>query len=478
MPAARRSRAVLAGVVVVLLLAACGNRSDVALRERAAQAQLYRGGAAASAGPQGGPGGFATSGPLASSGPQGSTVLPGSQPSTAGGPSASAAAVPPPAGGNGGATAVGVTADSITVGNVSDLSGPVPGIFQGAVVGTQAYFAKVNSEGGVYGRQLKLAIGDGQLDCSRNKAVTADLAPKVFAFVGSFSLYDDCGSDIIGAKPGLPDVHSAIGTKTQKLANNFSFAPMGRGWRTGPLVYYRKTFAAKWQHIGAIYANVGGSPAIWAGVKKAIEHEGGKVVSEYAYGPTDTDFTSTIIRMRNDGVQMVYNTAVDGAYGARFVNAARAQHVDWPLVFGGGAYDKTFLAQAGANANGVWDDAQYSLFFNRDEAASIPAVKDFQYWTDVVGKDQTKDLYEVYGWASAALFVQALKAAGPRATQPSLMTALRAIRSFDAGGLVATADPSQKKPATCWVLAKVVNGAYQRIDSPKGAFRCDGSYYP
>jgi ABC-type branched-subunit amino acid transport system substrate-binding protein len=175
---------------------------------------------------------------------------------------------------------------------------------------------------------------------------------------------------------------------------------------------------------------------------------------------------------------MVYNTAVDGGYGARFVNAARSQKVDWPIVFGGGAYDKTFLTQAGANANGVWNDAQYTLFFNSSDAANIPAVKDFQYWTDVVGKDQTKDLYEVYGWASAALYVQALKAAGPQLTQAKVMTALRAITRFDAGGLVAASNPAQKKPATCWVLAKVVNGSYQRLDSPAGTFRCDGGYFP
>ena len=475
---ARRSHLLVGAVVVALSLAACGNRSDSALRERAAQAQLYRGDGATQGAPQalgGGP--VATTGPQATGGPALVGGQPGGQQSVVAGRSSTAAA-PAPAGGNGGATAVGVTADSITVGNVSDLSGPVPGIFQGAVVGTQAYFAKINSEGGIYGRQLKLAIGDGQLDCSRNKAVTADLAPKVFAFVGSFSLYDDCGSDVIGAKPGLPDVHSAIGPKTQELRNNFSFAPMGKGWRTGPLAFYRKTFGAKWQHIGAIYANVGGSAAIWAGVKKAIAHEGGVVVSEYGYGPTDTDFTSTIIRMRRDGVQMIYNTAVDGAYGARFVNAARAQQVDWPIVFGGGAYDKTFLAQAGANADGVWNDQQYTMFFNASDAANIPAVKDFQYWTDAVGKDQTKDLYEVYGWASAALYVQALKAAGPEVTQAKLMTALRAIKSFNADGLVATSDPADKKPATCWLLAKVVHGTYQRLDSPAGTFRCDGSYYP
>ncbi|HEY3240069.1 MAG TPA: hypothetical protein VGL92_10930, partial [Acidimicrobiia bacterium] len=54
----------------------------------------------------------------------------------------------PPAGGNGGATDVGVTADTITMGNVSDLGGPVPGLFQGGPYGTQAYFNYINSQGG------------------------------------------------------------------------------------------------------------------------------------------------------------------------------------------------------------------------------------------------------------------------------------------------------------------------------------------
>src|SRR5207248_11803468 len=55
--------------------------------------------------------------------------------SAAAGPAQTAAA---PAGGNGGATDIGVTADTYTLGNVATLSGPVPGIFQGAVIGTQA----------------------------------------------------------------------------------------------------------------------------------------------------------------------------------------------------------------------------------------------------------------------------------------------------------------------------------------------------
>ena len=470
------SRGRVAALVVILsVLTACANTADDRLQAAAQRAELgaVPGGAQqvlATQGPVAQGPVVRTAAPAASSGP----VLSAPSGATA---TAAPVATPPP-GGNGGATDIGVTANSLTVANVSDLSGPVPGIFQGAVIGTRAYFAKVNSEGGVYGRQLQVAIGDGQLDCSANKAATTDLVTKTFAMVGSFSLYDDCSQPVIDAAKDYADVHDALGPLTAKGSRNFSVAPLGDGWRSGPLKHYATTYGAKWQHIGAIYANVGASPAIWARVKKAIASTGGKVVSEYGYGPSDTDFTATVIRMQRDGVQMIYSTAVDGAYAARFVNAARSQRVSWPLIFGGGVYDQTFLAQTGSNAEGVLNDQPYAMFFNPDEAARIPAVQDFQTWTKRVGgNDVIQDLYAVYGWTSAQLFVEALRAAGPQVTRAAVVAQLRRITTFDGSGLIARADPARKGPSSCWILTEVVKGAFRRVDSPPAAFRSDCPYF-
>jgi hypothetical protein len=50
--------------------------------------------------------------------------------------------------------------------------------------------------------------------------------------------------------------------------------------------------------------------------------------------------------------------------------------------------------------------------------------------------DANIDLFSIYGWSSAELFVQALRAAGPRATRAGLQAALRGIHKFDASGLL------------------------------------------
>src|SRR5207244_11879045 len=123
-----------------------------------------------------------------------------------GGAAATAVGGAAPAGGNGGATDVGVTADSILVGHLADVTGPVPGIFQGAVVAAKAYFNMVNSQGGVFGRQLKLASADGQTDCGAAQNATQGLVDKVFAFAGSFEIYDDCQAEVLRKYPNIPDV--------------------------------------------------------------------------------------------------------------------------------------------------------------------------------------------------------------------------------------------------------------------------------
>src|SRR5689334_8187894 len=50
----------------------------------------------------------------------------------------------------------GVTADTISVGGVASVTNPLGGNYGDAFLGTKAYFDMVNSQGGIYGRQLKL----------------------------------------------------------------------------------------------------------------------------------------------------------------------------------------------------------------------------------------------------------------------------------------------------------------------------------
>ena len=483
MPRRPLSQVVAVGAVA-LLVTSCGLRVDPALRAQGVRGASGAGSTQVLPGQQPlAPGGVAPTtsagqpiagGPLTSGGtgqqPLGPVATAGPQSS----------AVPAPPGGNGGATDVGVTATSVTFGNVSTLSGPVPGLFAGAVYGTRAYFSYANSQGGVYGRQLDLSVSDDQLDCGQNRARHLDLIPKTFAFAGSLSLYDNCGAEALASNPKVADVSLSFSPEAGKLKTNFSVVPLVAGYRTGSLEYYKKKYPGACEHMATLYGNVGAAPQIWANVKKTAESIGCKVVYERGYTAGETDFTADVIQMRQAGVQFLYFISADAATIARVAGTASQQQ--WkPALFavgaGNAAYDPGFLKAAGSAANGIVMDQAQALFFSPGDARTVPGVALYQQWMGKIGQGAHMDLYAAWGWGQAQLAVQALKAAGPRLTREAYLAALSKIHSFDGDGMFAPSDPASKKPATCYVVLRIDNGAYRRLDTPADRFRCDGRFF-
>ena len=377
------------------------------------------------------------------------------------------------------ASTTGVTKNSITVGNVSIVSGPVPGLFEGASIGTKAYFDYINStKGGVNGRKLMVNGMDDAFSGETNRTETQDAVASDFGLVGSFSLFDSYGCKALAQNPGVPDVSVTLDPVTNALPNVFSAQPLAVGSGLGPLQYYKKHFP-KDTTVGTIVSNVQTSLSQWTGQKAALEHEGYHVAYVRDIGPTETDFTTDVISMRNDNVNAVDLTAVDWQVGAEFVQNAAAQGWHPGLIFSAGPiYADQFVSHAGGPAatNGIQIGQAQALYLGQD-ANTIPADKLFLSYVKKVSPSWTPDLFTLYGWASGALFVQALQAAGPNPTRGSVLTQLKKITSFNAAGLIAPANPAQKKPASCYVMMQIKNGNYVRTQPAKSGFSCDSTYY-
>jgi ABC-type branched-subunit amino acid transport system substrate-binding protein len=383
-----------------------------------------------------------------------------------------------PAGGNGGATDVGVTGDSINLGNVSLLTGPVPGLFQGAVRGTQAFFAYQNSQGGVYGRKLNLQVRDDGFDVNQNKAQHEDLLGSVLAFVGSFSVVDDGGALVLGAHPDVPDISQALGHNHFALPNNFSIAPIAPGWRLGSLNYFKAKFGPQVvEHMAMFAEDAGEAKDAAKGEQKAAESLGYKFVYSRVFEPTEANYSSDVVNMQGAGVKGIFMAGEVGAM-ARMAKAMKQQGFSVPFAnWGGNAYDPTFVTPDAAPAtNGSILDLQLAMFAGED-AGNVPEVALFLKWLKQVAPGQHPDLFAAYGWESARLFVQALAAAGPRATRAGLLAELKKIDNFDGNGMLAPAGPASKRPPTCFITIQVTNGKFTRADPPTG-FICDkGGYF-
>lgn len=371
----------------------------------------------------------------------------------------------------------GVTKTSITVGNVSIITGPVPGLFEGASVGVKAYFDYINAKGGVNGRKLSVVALDDAFSGSANAALTQQVVNQDFAMVGNFSLFDSYGCKILATNPAVPDVSVTLDPGTNSLPNDFSASPLAQGMSNGPLQYLRKKYP-KDTTLGTIVSNSPTAVAQWNGEKKGLEHAGFKVAYVDEVNPLQSDFTTDIINMRNKGVNALYLTALDWQVAADIMTDAYQQNWKPQLIFSGGpVYADQFIKSAGGAGvvDGIWLGQGQALYLGQD-AKTVPAVKTFLSWVKKANPSWTPDLYTLFGWASAELFVQALEHAGKNPTRGSVLAALRKITSFNAGGLLGTSDPAAKTPSACFLMAQIQHGQYVRVAPSKG-LDCNTSFY-
>ena len=374
-----------------------------------------------------------------------------------------------------GATTIGITEDTIRIGNVATLSGPVPGLFQGAPNGVEAYVQYINSEGGVNGRKLELVGADDALNCNENTKKTEELLDETFALVGSFSVFDNCGAKVLETNAGVPNVSYSLSSAASSLENTFSPQPAPPGFRTGPFQYYKDEVGAS--KVGIIYAD-STSPDLIAGQIAAMESVGLSIVYKRGAATAETDFTSDVIRMRDAGADYLYLGSTNVVNIGRIVSTVRQQGWKPKVIEAGPAYDARFFAQVDPKAaEGMYVPLPFAMFLGEDRETT-PAVDTFLTWLDKARPDFEPDLFTLFGWASAQLFVEALEKAGDDPTRADVLEALAGIEEFDADGLLPSANVGDKEPPECWALSQVRNGTFVRVLPEDKGFTCEpGGYF-
>ena len=495
-------------VVAVMLLGvigtACGARLPSEVRQQAATAELGQGGATpggsplGTTGPSGGPatgagggtgGGAQTtsgsSGTAAQAGTSGTKGTSGTTSTSGGGGSPGAGGGPPSSRGNGcgAGTDVGLTANSITLGTVATLTGPVNGLFQGAVQGIEAFANYVNSQGGgLCGRHVSIDAADDGTNCSQNQNVTDSLIGKTFALVGSFSLYDGCGANIIRQHPTVSDVHLALDPAAEAPPNHFDISAAEPGYATGMFHYYANKYGSKVKHVGTIVENIPSALANQANMVHAAESQGWHFDVSITEAPTTSNFENDFVKMcHQDHIQLFFLLTEPAQNAATMMHNERQAGCSGVTNVIPIAYDQAFITDYGtpvSDLNGIQGWNEYALFFNADEAAHIPEVRLLQQWFTRSNPGKPINLYAMYSWADGRLFQQALQHAGHSLNRRSVLAALRKVKNFSANGLISPRNPGERPGVHCYILWQLENGHFSRIDDPKTGYRCDGRFLP
>jgi ABC-type branched-subunit amino acid transport system substrate-binding protein len=374
----------------------------------------------------------------------------------------------------------GITKTQVKLANVSTLS---IGLFTGATVGAQAYADYVNSTGGINGRKLVISDSDDQFTGATNKQATQNAINNDFAMVGNFSLEDSFGGALLKTNPGMPDVSVVLDPATNKLPNVFSPVPLNAGWEEGPLQFIKQKYPNDIHAVGAMVGGLPSSETDWAGEKYALGKVGFKVIYDPTYTVSTTDFTQNVIAMKNAGVKIVFMDSMAESYAASFLKDLTQQDFHPVVVLGAATYTNSLVKDAGGAAavNGDYLEQNTSLYLGQD-AKTVPAVGTFLHWVNVASPGFKTDLYTLYAWLSTELFAQALKNAGSNPSRGSELQALSKITTFDGNAIVAPTDPATKSVGNCYLIAKVVNGQFERtsddppVSSSTHGYRCDYSY--
>jgi len=373
----------------------------------------------------------------------------------------------------GGASDTGITATDINIGWVGTLTGPVPGLFRGALIGTQAYASYLNSKGGLCGRRVRVKAADDALDSGKNRAAHLQLKDQVFAFVGSFSVSDDGGAQVL-ADCKCPDIGTALARVRNNLHENVPPQPVADGWRTGTFKYMMSKYPADvFTHVAFFVSAVQSAREIAANERKVMEGLGMKVVYTREVQPNEQNFTGDVVQMQNTGTKMLVYQGDVGNMG-RMAKTIHDQNFRLTIAAWGGAiYDSNAFAIAGKEAlEGALIDNTYGMFQGED-AGRMPEIALFDQWMKRIDPNQSVDLFSFFSWLSAKLFAENMVKLDTKPTRAGILAQLYKVGVWDADGAIAPVNIGLKKPSDCFMVFKITNGTFVREYPKDKSFDCN-----
>ncbi len=452
--------------VSVLVTAACGARLDSQQRRVALQAYAGGGGPAA-------PGAVASPGTTTGGqvGGGGTQQGGGGTQQGGGGTQPGGGAACDPSGNK--ASDTGVTATSINIGTVSDISGVQPGLFQSTFDAMKAWKAYTDSLGGICGRRVTLDLRDDQTNSGGNRAETQAACAKDFALVGSVSAFDDGGASTVDSC-GIPDM-SGIVVTTQRARSDNTFAIYnarpGDYLGTGTAEYVKREHPDVIKNAALLYLN-SAAPKQSAETRRAgYQQAGFRFVYYTAVQVVEPNYNSYVVAMKNHSPPVKYvNMVGDPQSLARLVQAMQQQSWFPEVVdFDSAAYSPQFLELGGAAA----ERAQIWNFHHPfEEARSNKEMQLYLQWLSVAAPGAEPDFFGVWAWSAGRLFQELATKIGNDLTREKLFAELKKVKDWTGFDIHVPVQVGAKLPPSCFLYHGVRGGAFVR-QYPSSGYECD-----
>ncbi|NBM15003.1 ABC transporter substrate-binding protein [Streptomyces sp. GC420] len=325
-------------------------------------------------------------------------------------------------------TGVGVTADKINLGVLTDMTGVYASLGKSVTQAQQLWAKEVNGKGGICGRTVELTVRDHGYDPQKALAGYTELEPDVLGFVQFI------GSPFVAALEDRIDGKD----KGLVLPQAWSASLLGSEYiRVVGATYDIETINAvdfllsekrikKGDKIGHVYFEGDFGENALAGSKYAAKKAGLTVV-EQKIKPTDNDMSAQVAALKKAGVKAIVLSA-GPRQAASLVGVAAAGKFNVPVIGNNSTFSPQLLkTQAGPALTKDFYLAASVLPIGSDEPGPAELAKKY---AAAYPKDSL-DQGVVSGWTTGSLFGAVLEkaCADKDLTREGIA---KALKSFDA----------------------------------------------
>lgn len=351
----------------------------------------------------------------------------------------------------------GITDSTITIANVADLSGPVPGLFKSAQAAVTAYVAYFNATSSVCGRKLKLVSLDSGTSESGDQQADTSACGEAFAMVGSLGAFD-AGGVSATESCGIPDLRT-LTTEPARYHSAYSYGVYSTAVPeiTSVPFRYAKTLGDAYKSAAFVYLNAGAAIIQAQSFMKALRSLGYDIKDQIAIDVTSVpNYSGYATELKSDGIKYVEYTGAY-QYAQKLKEAFEQQDYHPIFMLDPVAYDAGFVA-AGSEMDGTYVFVPGPLF---QEADRNPELQTYIDWLQRTSGG-APTFFGVYAWCAAALFTQLAVELGGRLTRSSLLTAIRGVHNYTNHGMVPPQDPGGKHTTRCASVVQLEDGKWVR----------------
>ena len=248
-------------------------------------------------------------------------------------------------------------AEPIKIGAFFALSGPAANIGMPTKLVAQMAADKINKEGGINGRPIELIVGDTESDPAKAAVIAKKFIfnDKVAAIIGPTSTAEGMSVKKIVEEAGVP-IFMTVGGDPVIMGGNFGAytyvfkSPQRSSTAAQKLYGYLKAKGLTKVALFTASDSFGKDGLGW--LEKLAPEFGISFTAKESFGPSDTDMTAQLTKIKNTDAQAVLMWTA-GPEGTIIAKEMQDLGMKIPLYGSHGNGNLQFIQGAGAAANGV-----------------------------------------------------------------------------------------------------------------------------